>query len=183
MNTIFFIRPVKRSYCHSILNPTNSSFGKIHELRYCMLLNYTHTPMEDVWRPQLFWSPEKRRSDEGANFCRHPLRRFCWQGWNHHQRWRQPGPYTIEQIASISFTTVEKSGIYYEAVRVWRRKMATTKTWDHFNFLLIASSMISAQSPALRQQKSTRIIASLEDRQMQRYSKNNRSLIPPPWPL
>ena len=44
-------------------------------------------------------------------------------------------PYTPEQIFSIDFTLVDKSGLYYDGTKEWRRKPAIDKTWDNFKDL------------------------------------------------
>ena len=41
-------------------------------------------------------------------------------------------PYTPEKNVSIAFTLVEKSSLYYDGTKQWRRKPAIEKTWDNF---------------------------------------------------
>ena len=41
-------------------------------------------------------------------------------------------PYTRQQIVRISFTMVEKAGIYYDGIKEWRRKDTADKTWESF---------------------------------------------------
>ena len=42
-------------------------------------------------------------------------------------------PYTPQKIVSISFTLVEKLGLYYDGAKEWRRELSLEKTWDNFN--------------------------------------------------
>ena len=41
-------------------------------------------------------------------------------------------PYMPEQIVSIAFTLVEKSGLYYDVAKEWRRKLSIDKIWENF---------------------------------------------------
>ena len=40
--------------------------------------------------------------------------------------------YTLEKNFSIAFTLVEKSGLYYDGAKEWRRKPVIDRTWDKF---------------------------------------------------
>ena len=41
-------------------------------------------------------------------------------------------PYTLEQIVSVAFNSVDKSGLYYDGSKEWRRKPAIDEARDNF---------------------------------------------------
>ena len=49
-------------------------------------------------------------------------------------------PYTPKTNVSIDSTLVEKSGLYYDGAKEWRRKPTIDENWDNFKDFLSKSS-------------------------------------------